>query len=123
MAGALGASATTYDYPYMYFVTTDGTLQSMAVDGMTFAFTDGSMVVTNESESKTFTLTAMNKMYFSESSGLEELVNATDESVEVYNMAGIMLGRYANTQQAMQELDRGIYVLKSQSTTLKIAVR
>jgi len=119
--GALTAEA--YDYPYLNFLASDGTLQTMTVDGMTIAFNDGNMVVTNGDGNQTFVLSEMDKMYFTESSGLNQLVAEADESVEVFNVSGICLGRFANAKQALAALDRGTYVMKSKSATIKIAVK
>lgn len=123
ITGLMTLPAAAYEYPYLNFKTADGTVQTMTVDGMTIEFSGGSMLVSNDEGSRTFTLTAMDKMYFSSSSGLAELLSDTEQQVDVYNDAGVLLGRFADARLALDSLERGIYVLKGRTVTLKIAVK
>ena len=111
------------EYPYINFLRTDGVVKTMSVEGATFTFDNGKMVVTNSTGSKTFVLTEMEKMYFTQTSGLSELVTSDDQPVEVFNESGVCLGRYDHVSQALRDLDSGVYILKSSTTTLKIAVK
>ena len=60
------AQADDYVYPYLAFVNTAGNVETLAVDDLQITFADGQLVVVNATTSKTYTLTDMAKMYFSE---------------------------------------------------------
>lgn len=123
IAGLMPMTAATYEYPYLSFLTVDGKVQSIAVDDLTITMSNGSLTASNGNATKTFTLTKLDKMFFSESSGLEQLAADNDEPVEVFDEAGISFGKFANVTDALHALDTGVYVLKSRSITLKIAVK
>ena len=119
---ATWAAASAYDYPYMNFVGNDDTILTLAVNEMTFEFSNGNMIVTNSAGEHTFALTEMKKMYFTESSGLSQLWEDVDENVEVFSESGVSMGRFKNTRQALQALESGVYIIKGETKTLKIAL-
>ena len=121
---ALGAmTAQAYDYPYLTFQMTDGTVQSVAVDDLTIAFSDGQLVATNADGSQTFTLTELSKMYFSTTSTAIEDVTASEAAVEVYTVQGVSKGTFDSMQTAKASLGKGIYIIKCDGSTFKIAVK
>ena len=122
MVGTLTASAA-YEYPYLNFLTAAGVIETMPVDNLTMSIADGQLIATNGTTTKTFALTDMVKMYFTDSSGLNSLIANTDEAVEVCTVDGVSLGRFASVKDALLSLDRGTYVIKGQSSTFKIAVQ
>ncbi len=123
-AGTLAVSA--YDYPYLTFQTSSGTETSVSVESLKMTISDGALVVTNADGETQFTLSDLSKMYFSESPTSVAVTAADDvqaEEVEVLSMAGISLGKYANATEARKAMKSGVYVLKSKSQTIKIAVK
>lgn len=123
VANSQSMTATTHEYPFLNFLTVDGKVQSIAVDDLNITMSNGMLTASNGRETKTFTLIKLNKMYFSESSGLEQLAADGNEPVEVFDETGISFGKFANVTDALHALDTGVYVLKSRSITLKIAVK
>ncbi len=125
LTGTIGAFAD--DYPYLTFQKSDGTSQSVPVEGLTLSFDNGSLVATNGSESYSFALTELNKMYFSaeNATAIEELTATlpADGTVEVFTPAGVSLGQYDNLKAAQGALSQGLYIFKTSGKTLKVMVR
>ena len=119
------ATTQAEDYPYMMFQTNDGNVLTMASASLTITFSDGNMVVSNGSESKTVALTDLNKMFFASDPASVETTQAEEanEPVEVFTVTGISVGKCENIQQVQATLERGIYVVKGKNKTLKIAVK
>ena len=128
LAGIATAQAEDNDYPYLMFQTADGTTTAVASSNLTITFSDGKLIATDANNGiQTFTLTDLSKMFFSATAdvtGIEETeAEEDDEAVEVFTTTGISLGKFENMKEAQSKLERGIYVMKSKSRTLKIAVK
>ena len=126
LAGTLMAHAD--DYPYLTFLDTNGTEQSVVATGLVITFSDGQMNATdNNGKVTTISLSDLKKMYFSsatsaiDSTGTEE--EAKDSEVEVFTLAGNSRGKYEDIRQAKTALQKGVYVVKRSNQTLKIAVQ
>lgn len=119
------ATIQAEDYPYMMFQTNDGNVLTMASASLTITFSDGNMVASNGSESKTVALTDLNKMFFASNPASVETTQTEEvnEPVEVFTVTGISVGKYENIQQVQATLERGIYVVKGKNKTLKIVVK
>ena len=115
MMGTMGMKAA--DYPYLTFELTDGTKASVSVSSdvaMTFS---GSMLTIG---SESFTLTNLSKMYFSASNetstGISALEIADSDEVEaIYNLQGHKVSR--------DQMQRGVYIIKTKKGTSKITVK
>ncbi|MCR4604295.1 MAG: Ig-like domain-containing protein [Prevotella sp.] len=70
LAGTLGAMA--YDYPYLTFKSSDGTMKSVSVESLVMTFSNGQLVAASSSANDAFVLADLSKMYFSQ----------TDETTE-----------------------------------------
>ncbi len=126
MMGVATAHAEDYDYPYLAFQTVDGSLQTVAAEGLVITFADGKLVASNGDGSRPFTLSDLSKMYFSTSAEEADAigeVESADSPVEIYTVAGICVGRYESLKDARGSLEKGIYVVKSGSRTTKMMVR
>ena len=62
---AMSMQAMADDYGYLTFTKGDGSARSLTVDGLTITFADGKATVQNATESETFTLSDLAKMFFS----------------------------------------------------------
>lgn len=114
MMGTMGMKAA--DYPYLTFELTDGSKASVSVSSdvaMTFSGT------TLTIGSETFTLTNLSKMYFStsdETTGISALETADSNEIEaIYNLQGHKVSR--------DQMQRGVYIVKTKKGTSKITVK
>lgn len=104
-------------FSYLTFVTTDGTKASVPVSSLTINITGNTLTV----GSQTFTLSNLSKMYFSTSdesmtTGIEKVTGAAlDEATEIYNLQGHKVSK--------EQLQKGVYIVKTKDKTYKIAVK
>lgn len=102
-------------YAYLVFETTDGATISVPVSTMTLTISGTTLTVGSQS----FTLTNLNKMYFSntgESTGFEEVTRAAiDEATEIYDMQG--------HQVTKEQMRKGVYIVKTPNRTYKMIVK
>lgn len=115
------------DYQYLNIEKTDGTQQSITAVGLTLTYSGTELTATNGSESYTFTLSELNRMYFSntkmETSSGEDIVDAitevdvtADTAWEIYDMNGRRI-------PAGEKLRKGVYIFKNGNTTKKVIVK
>lgn len=118
-------AATADDYPYLTFEKSDGTKQSVAVENLTLAISNGELVVNSGTYS--FSLTDLTKMYFTtgDATSIEELATKlpADCSVEVFSLEGVSLGQFDSLQAARSVLQQGVFIFKIQGQTLKVTVK
>ncbi len=111
-------------YPYLLFKTADGTIHAMSVESLTMEISGSQLVVTNSEETQTFTLTDLDKMFFYENTtGIDEIFSTESGEVSVFTIMGIYVGKYPDANEALKTLDKGLYILKTKSNTVKIAVQ
>ena len=115
---AVTAQADDYDYPYLTFETTDGTVQTISVISLTIKIADGNLVATNGEGSQTFSLKDLSKMYFSSegTTAIHSIDNGqlTMDS-EVYDLQGHRVTK--------DQMRRGVYIVKSKERTYKMIVK
>jgi hypothetical protein len=120
--GTIGAQA--YEYSYLTVQTADGNSKSIATEQLVLTFQNGQLVATNGEGSQTFTLTELSKMFFDASaSGIEKTVASDSATVEVYTLAGVFVGRFETMTQAEAALKQGIYLIKTNGQTKKVAIK
>lgn len=125
MALAAVATCKAYDYPYLTFQTKDGSEQSVAVESLVLTVADGQLTLTNAETNLVLTLSDLSKMYFSDTyTGIEEVRSAGAQgAVDVYTLSGVRVGQFASAAAAKSALGSGVYVVKSNSETQKIAIQ
>lgn len=129
VASLVIATAWADDYPYLTFRTSNGEEVSVATSSLVITFENGNMVATTDGTPLTISLADLSKMFFSaDATGIDEVTTKdglenADEPVEVFTLTGISVGKYENLNQAKSTLQKGIYVVKGSSQTLKIAVK
>lgn len=113
--GAMTAQAA--DYPYLTFVTTDGTKTSVSVASLTISIADGTLTAGGQ----TFSLAQLNKMYFSTSSETTGISVIQDSQLVVDDEADIfdLQGRKVSKSQ----MQHGIYVVKTKNGTFKVNMK
>ena len=127
MAALLVAlSMQAYDYPYLSFQTSEGTVQSVAVNELIITFSNGQLVLTNTDGSQTISLSDLSYMFFSKeanTAGVTRIGDATNQTVEVFTVNGLALGRFESIQKAKTELKPGFYLMKSNGKTQQVVIR
>jgi len=114
MMGTLSIHAG--DYSYLTFVTTDGNKTSVSVSGLNITIS-GTTLTTG---SQSFTLTNLNKMYFSttdeSTTGISEIMTTDlNEATEIYDLRGMLVTK--------DQMHRGVYVVKTKNGTFKVNVK
>ncbi len=119
---AVATFAKADNYQYLVLEQTDGTTIKLVASGLTMTFQNGQLVA---SDGTTVSLTSLSQMYFANTdTAIREMdVNGGDSSVEVYTISGARLGAYASAEKALQSLQHGVYIVKSNGKTQKITVR
>ena len=118
-------TAQAYDYPYLVFQTTDGTVTAVAVEALNITSSNGNLVVTNNDGTKTFPLSTLSKMYFSTdgTTDIDSAQTSDTTEVEVVAASGVSLGKFASLDEARKALKQGVYVVKLKEKTFKISVK
>jgi len=116
-------TAKAYDFSYLVFQTETGATTSVDVNDLTITINGSSLVVTNGSGTQTFTLSELSKMYFSDTAGISDITNDEAEEVEIYTPSGMSMGKFDNLLSAQNQLEKGVYIVKSNSKTSKIVVK
>ena len=115
----LASNLIAADYDYMVFTLKDGTTQSIPSMGLVLSFEDGNMKATNGSQTITIPLTSLDKMAFSDdTTGIETIENTQmtiDDNAEIFDLQGRMV-----TKDQMQ---KGIYIIKTNNRTYKMLVK
>jgi len=110
--------ATTYNY--LTFVTTDGTATSLSASGLSLTYSNG---VLTASDGTTFTVSELAKMYFSETSGVKEVTTEQDGQMQLFTTSGAYIGTFSSKDEALNGQRPGIYLLKGNGKTIKVAVK
>ena len=114
--------ADDYTYSYLTFETTDGNVVSVPVSSLTMTIAGGTLTAGSQS----FSLNELSKMYFS-TSDVTAIGEVSGEkggaAVEIFTLDGLALGKYKNISEATATLKRGVYLVKSERGTIKIAVQ
>lgn len=125
-ATVLTMSAHAYDYPYLTFQNSDGTQTSVSVESLSITVNDGNLVCTNSDGTTNISIAELSKMFFSTDgtpTGISAVSTKTSGDVEIYTLTGISLGKFQSLSQAKDNLNSGIYLIKSDTGTSKIAIR
>lgn len=112
----LGNSAMADDFHYLTFETTDGAKASVEISALSMTIDGTTLAAGNQ----TFPLSNLSKMYFSVSdetssaTGIRQLDNLNwQEILAVYDLQGHKI--------AKEKMKKGVYIVKTQGGTYKIA--
>lgn len=118
------ASATDAEYPYFLFMLTDGSSRTLASENLVITFSEGQVVAVNDTENVKIDAASVNYACFASSQSALQTIEAEQQGqVELYSLDGVYVGAYATVSEALQSAGQGVYVLKSKTTTVKIAVQ
>ena len=126
---AMIPKAMAYDYSYLSFETSDGSVISMDVSSLKITISGTTLTVTNNSANQSFVLTNLSNMHFSstdettDAAGITSLDDSDSQEVEVYSLSGFVMGTFDSLNSAKSNLPKGIYVIKNNDKTYKITVK
>ena len=124
LCGTMAAQAV--DYQYLNIEKTDGTAQSLTAVGLNITYKDGCLVATNGSETATFALTDISRMFFSNTKDVTAIADITtiadDGEAAVFDLAGRQVAE-GRLQEVKTQLRKGVYIVKLNSKTLKVQVK
>lgn len=121
------SSIQAENYPYLSFLTNDGSIISFATQSLSMTVADGNLVITGASESGTIALENLNKMYFSSTptaiTGAAAYVGK--KSLRAYDLSGNCLGTFACDADIARSLPTGTYIIKEEEAgnTKKIYIK
>ena len=118
-------TANASDYKFLTVQQSNGTEQSFTASGLTITFSSGNMVINENGTSTTISLAGLSKMYFSdESTGIKNLTNEGEESVEVFDLQGRRLpSLQGGAGGKFSQLPKGVYIVKQGDRSFKITVK
>ena len=104
------------DYTYLNFETTDGAKISVPVKDYSLTISGTTLMV----DSQSFTLSNLNKMYFSTSdettTGIEEITVVTlEEAIDIYDLRGNKVSK--------DQMQKGVYIVKTKNKNYKMIVK
>lgn len=119
MTGMLTAHADSYTY--LTFEKSDGTQTSVALSSLSITISGTTLTAGDQS----FALADLTKMYFTTAdvTAIDEVKAAVSGEVEVFSMNGVAMGKFTTMQEAMSSLRTGVYIVKSNGKTVKVAVK
>lgn len=133
IAAVLCASltATADDTLALVFRTIDGTEISFSASDLQLAVADGKLNIFKEGTSTpeqplhSFELVQLDRMYFSGATvGLEEAMKVYgDQPATIYTVDGIFRGSFKTLNDALTQLQSGVYVIAQSGQTFKMQVK
>ena len=113
------------EYDYLTFITSAGSQQIESAD-LVMTISGSNLIADNGKTKLTLALAEVQKMYFSDESGIyTDLENTSfdnDATVSVFNLEGKHIGKYANMSDAVRALSQGTYIVRQNANSLKILV-
>lgn len=119
---AVITTSRAQNFEYLTFEQTDGTCLSLPVSGLTLTFSGGNLV---SSDGTTIPLSSLSKMFFTETSGITSLpAHQPEGPVSAYTTAGSYAGQFSDSQEAIRQLPKGLYIMKdSKGNVAKTLIR
>lgn len=120
---ALPIMALAADYPWLTFRMADDTQFSVPAESLSMNYSDGNLHLTSMTVDKTIPVDQIKSMQFtSEASGVNEVNENQTKAGEYYNLAGTRVGRFATIDEARKSLPSGVYIVKNELKTFKVAL-
>ena len=117
-------SAQADESTNIVFLQTDGTETSLTIEGLELSFAENILSAKNTANQIFASPVAkMSKFYFSNNSGIGDILGDNNELFTAYSITGIKAGVFSSVEEAENCLPRGFYILKSISSTRKIYVK
>lgn len=102
----------------------DGNEQSLNLDNLRkLTFEQGNLVATlNDGSATSYILSSISKMLFSDNTAVEGIATDGSLPVSVYDLSGriVVKDSAASTESIIEDLPKGIYLLRTGGKTIKI---
>ena len=123
--GAVCVKAGDFTYNYLVMADNEGQRTPLNVNGLELKFSDGMLMAVNADGTYTFQLASLASMYFSETTtSITEADKANSHSsFEVFTLSGLCRGSFADMSDIKGSLPAGIYVVRQNGKTTKIALK
>ncbi|MDE6125983.1 MAG: hypothetical protein K2G30_03420 [Muribaculaceae bacterium] len=120
-----GLQVSAADSLQLVFRSTNGTEERLEAAGLRIAVDGGSLAVTTMAGTHVFEIAALDGMYFDGPVSAIETVReaAGNQPVAVYAVDGTPRGSYPTLDDAVRELNAGVYVVAQPGKSFKIQVR
>lgn len=120
MLATMSSHVLADGYGYMVFTLTDGSMQSIAANGLNLSFGNGKLTATSGTEIVAIPLESLQSMAFSKEglTGIQPIDYGQltiDDSTEIYNLRGQKVSK--------EQMQRGIYIVKTKERTYKMIVK
>lgn len=110
-------------YDVMVFELNDGTMEVIDVNNLVMTFNSDNMKVQSDEKSILLPVGELKSLYFTNSSGIDDLNVALDGVVEVFALSGVKVGDFDSISEARTSLHRGVYIFKDNSgKTAKVGI-
>lgn len=130
---AFAWSAFAQNYNYLTFQQTDGTCQSLSIDGLKLTFAEGNLVAANGTTQAAFPLSALQKMFFSsEAVGIHSVSTESPVSVKI-ERGKLVVDAPLGSEISVYGIDgrrvpssglgQGVYVVKVNGQTFKVLAK
>lgn len=119
-------TAQADDYTYLAFQTSDSTVSTVSVNNLVITFSGTQLLAVSSDDSKTFTLSDLSQMYFTNTStsGIKSVsIDKLDGPVKAYSTDGIFMGTFNTSDDAKTKLPKGIYILRQGNKTAKLITK
>lgn len=114
------------DYPYLTFMKAYGSTVDLSVSNLVLTISSGQLIASDGSSSSILTLSDLSKMYFSTSkttSITDVSKSENDEGVEAFTLSGMYIDTYSDMETAKENLQKGVFIMRSSTKTYKIEVK
>lgn len=117
-------AADDYAYSFLVLTTNTGQQTSLPVEGLRLTVNGTNLVATQASGTQTFDLSSLASMRFSSGTAtVVEQTAITHTTVEVFSLAGMRIGEFANMAECRSKLGKGIYIITQAGKTKKLQVK
>lgn len=116
-------SGSAADYSAIKLVEADGTEHNLPSAGLEFTVNDGILTATTSEGTHSFPIIQLSKMFFSANSGTEAIASDCNCTVDIFNTDGTEAGSYPSLDAALNSLASGLYIVKTNGKSFKIAVK
>lgn len=117
-------SAYADDYQYMEFTNSDGSIHTLAVEGLEMTISKGNLMMTNsQGEALSIPIESLASMQFTNTTSVGIVADNADSVISLYTVDGVRVGDFHSLKEASSEVCTGIYIVKdSKGRTFKIAL-